>query len=51
MVTFSNTSRERLDTCHYNLKRLAWAVIKNGIDCTVVCGHRGEAEQDLAYNS
>lgn len=48
MPTFSGRSLARLETCHGDLKRLFLAVVKD-IDCTVICGHRGEAEQERAF--
>jgi peptidoglycan L-alanyl-D-glutamate endopeptidase CwlK len=47
MPRFSTRSNERLMTCHPDLQRLMREVIKH-IDITVLCGHRGEAEQRKA---
>ena len=47
MPTFSKRSQERLATCHPDLQRLFNEVIKE-IDCAVLCGHRGKADQDAA---
>lgn len=54
-------SRVRLATCHADLRRLVEAVAAGvdagdlataGVtDLTVVCGYRGQAEQDAAYAS
>lgn len=47
-------SRARLDTCHPLLIALFDRVIKRSDlarDLTVVCGHRGQAEQDAAVRS
>lgn len=46
--SFSKTSLERLNTCHPDLQRLFNEVIKN-YDCSILCGHRGEAEQNEAF--
>ena len=48
MYKFSKTSLSRLETCHPDLQVLCHEVIKY-YDITVVCGHRGQAEQDYAY--
>ena len=47
-------SRGRLDTCHPLLIQLFDRVIKRAdlkLDLTVVCGHRGQAEQDAAVKA
>lgn len=48
MPTFSKTSLDRLATCHEDLIILCNEVIKY-YDFTVVCGHRGQEDQDEAY--
>lgn len=50
MPNFSQRSLDRLATCHPDLQRLAHEVIKRE-DITIICGHRGEAEQTLAFTS
>ena len=50
MPEFSETSKKNLRQCHTDLQKLFNEVIK-GWDCSVVCGHRGQEEQDLAYES
>jgi peptidoglycan LD-endopeptidase CwlK len=45
--SFSVSSMNKLKTCHPDLQRLALEVVKQ-YDCTVVCGHRPEYEQNLA---
>lgn len=47
MAKFGKASQEKLATCHPDLQRLFGEVIKH-VDCTVICGHRGKAEQDAA---
>jgi peptidoglycan L-alanyl-D-glutamate endopeptidase CwlK len=49
MYKFSTQSLERLNTCHPDLIRLFNEVIK-GIDCSVLCGYRGQEEQEKAFN-
>lgn len=48
MPSFSTRSAARLLTCHHDLQRLFNEVIKH-VDCTILCGHRGEQEQNEAY--
>lgn len=50
MPSFSKSSLEKLETCDGRIQRLFNEVIKY-TDCTVVCGHRGEAEQEAAFNA
>ena len=50
MPKFGRKSRERLETCHKDLQVLFNHVIEN-IDCSVLCGHRGEKEQNEAVAS
>ena len=58
-MTLGKTSLERLSSCHDDLQLLALDVAQRvdagelataGIrDITVICGHRGKAEQDAAF--
>lgn len=48
MPKFSKRSLERLNTCHPLLITLFSDVIKI-INCSVICGHRNEYDQNLAY--
>ena len=48
MPKFSKSSKDKLKTCDSRLQELFNEVIKY-IDCTIVCGHRGEEEQNSAY--
>ena len=48
MPTFSKSSLEKLSTCDERLQRVFNEVIKH-YDCTVICGHRGEKEQNEAF--
>lgn len=50
MPAFSETSRARLLTCHPNLQAVFNRVIQL-TDCTILCGHRGQAEQDEALRT
>ena len=45
MPQFSTHSKSRLATCHLDLQRLFNKVIERR-DCSVLSGHRGEAEQN-----
>ena len=47
---FSTISRERLDTCHPDLIRLMEHVLI-WQDITILCGTRGQEEQDKAFFS
>jgi len=48
MNHFSATSKQRLDTCHRDL-RILFAHVLQDFDCTIVCGHRDKPEQDKAF--
>lgn len=48
MPNLSKTSLDRLSTCHQDLIIFCTELIKY-YDFVVVCGHRGEAEQNEAY--
>lgn len=50
MPSYSARSRERLNTCHKDLQLIFNTVISN-FDNSILCGHRGEAEQMAAYKS
>ena len=47
MPKFGSKSRERLATCDDRLQAIANEVIKH-VDCTVLCGHRNEEDQNAA---
>ena len=49
MPTFSDTSKGRLRTCEEDLLRLFLAVVE-GFDCTIITGHRNQADQDKAVD-
>lgn len=48
MPRFGRTSKKRLATCHPDLQKVFNQVIKR-VDCSILCGHRGEADQNKAY--
>lgn len=50
MPSFSKRSKDRLATCHPELQLLFEEVVKV-YDCSVLCGHRTEEEQNEAYES
>lgn len=50
MPKFSQRSLDRLNTCHPVLRRLMLMAIETS-DFTVLCGHRGKAEQDAAFTA
>jgi peptidoglycan L-alanyl-D-glutamate endopeptidase CwlK len=47
-MMFSETSKARLNTCHQDLITLFNAVVLDD-DCSIICGHRGEKEQQEAF--
>ena len=49
MSTFSSRSLDHLSTCHPDLIALFTEVVKT-YDCSVICGHRDEADQEAAFN-
>jgi peptidoglycan L-alanyl-D-glutamate endopeptidase CwlK len=48
MSEFGKRSRKELKTAHPNLQAIFNEVIKQ-YDCSVLCGHRGKADQDKAF--
>lgn len=50
MPAYSKISQERLSTCHTDWQVIMQAVIRN-FDNSILCGHRGKAEQNAAYAS
>ena len=49
MAEFSERSMSRLMTCDPRLQEL-FDIVVLYFDCTILCGHRDEEEQDRAYN-
>ncbi|MGB0468557.1 MAG: hypothetical protein ACPGF7_13645 [Pontibacterium sp.] len=49
MPAFSGTSNKRLDSCHEDLQ-LIFRTVVSEVDCSILCGHREEAEQELAFS-
>ena len=49
MPKFGRTSRKRLDSCHEDIREVFNEVVKH-YDCSIVCGYRGEKEQNQAYD-
>lgn len=49
MYKFSQKSKTNLATCH-PLLQLVFNEVINHVDCTVLEGHRGEKEQNEAFN-
>jgi peptidoglycan L-alanyl-D-glutamate endopeptidase CwlK len=45
---YSATSQERLDSCHVDIQ-VIWAELKNWVNASVFCGHRGKEAQNKAY--
>ena len=48
MPKFGKTSKERLETCEEDIQLLFKEVVR-GFDCSIVCGHRGEKDQNEAF--
>ena len=48
MPKFGKRSKERLATCHEDLQEIMNELIRI-MDVTIVCGHRGQKEQDEAF--
>jgi len=49
MPKFSERSLSNLSTCHEDLREVFYAVIKH-FDCTIICGHRTQEDQDRVYH-
>ena len=49
MPKFGRKSRTRLETCDERLQKVFNEVVKT-YDCTVTCGHRGEEDQNKAFD-
>ena len=49
MPRYSSTSKLRLSTCHRDIQAVFNEVIKH-TDCTILEGHRGEEEQNHAFD-
>ena len=49
MPRFGTKSRGRLSSCHPDLQKVFNQVIKE-IDCSILCGQRGEKEQNKAFD-
>jgi len=50
MPSFGRRSTQRINSCHPDLQRLFKDVVKE-YDCTILCGHRGQEEQTLAFEN
>ena len=49
MPQFSKSSQARLEECHQDIQTIFKYVIEV-FDCTIVCGHRGEYDQNKAFD-
>ena len=49
MPKFSKSSKRKLETCDIRLQEIFNEVVKTW-DCTIVCGYRGEHDQNQAYH-
>ena len=50
MPKYSDRSKIKLETCDSKLQDLFNEVIKH-FDCSILCGHRGEEEQNKVYHT
>jgi peptidoglycan L-alanyl-D-glutamate endopeptidase CwlK len=50
MPSYSQSSKDKLSTCHPDLQIIFNEVIKY-FDNIITCGHRGEKEQEEAFNN
>ncbi len=48
MPRFGKTSEKNLSECHPDIQKVMREVIKH-FDCSVICGRRGRAAQELAF--
>lgn len=48
MPSFGAVSSKQLGSCHIDLQRLFQRVVEK-YDCSILTGHRGEAEQNAAF--
>ena len=48
MPRFGTKSKGRLSSCHPDLQKVFNKVIER-VDCSIICGQRGEADQNNAY--
>ncbi len=46
---YSKSSLSNLGSCKSDLRRLFTTLADDGWDITIICGHRGEAEQNKEY--
>ena len=49
MPQFGSRSKKNLSSCHPDLQKVFNKVVED-YDCTVVCGHRGEEDQNKAFD-
>lgn len=49
MATYSTVSERRLLSCDPRLQRVFRRVLELGFDHSILCGHRGQQEQDAAF--
>lgn len=50
MPVFSDRSKKALESANPKLRQIFEEVIKT-VDCTVICGFRGQDEQDVAFET
>ena len=47
---YGQTSRQRLSTCHVDIQKI-FKVAIHYVDISILCGHRPEEEQDIAFRA
>jgi len=50
MYEYSERSLKNLESCDRHIKFIMLEVIKR-VDCSIIWGHRGEKEQDIAFHT
>jgi peptidoglycan L-alanyl-D-glutamate endopeptidase CwlK len=51
-MKLSNKSKSKLSECHQDIQKVInYAVEKDFMDFSVICGHRGKEAQEAAFNS
>lgn len=48
MYPYSKSSLDKLATCDVRLQKV-FSIVAQVMDCTIICGHREEEEQNRAY--
>ena len=49
MAQFSKQSQQQINTCHHDMQAI-FSAVEQEIDCEIVCGHRGQEDQERAFS-